>query len=276
LTTWRALRSQVAQQLPEHEARFVVECASGYDADEWLDAAEVDAPARAEARLWQMVERRRAGEPLQYVLGGWGFRSLDLMVDARVLIPRPETEWVVEIALAEARRFDVPVRIADLGTGSGAIALALAAELPGAQIWATDVSEDALHVARANVAGSAAMRVRVAQGSWFDAFPSELRGTLHVIVSNPPYVADDEVLPEEVSAYEPHGALFAGPRGTEAVEVLLQGAREWLVTGGSIVIELAPHQAEPMANLARSLGYAEVFVHDDLAHRARVLVARAG
>jgi release factor glutamine methyltransferase len=276
LTTWRALRSQVAQQLPEHEARFVVECASGYDADEWLDAAEVDAPARAEARLWQMVERRRAGEPLQYVLGGWGFRSLDLMVDARVLIPRPETEWVVEIALAEARRFDVPVRIADLGTGSGAIALALAAELPGAQIWATDVSEDALHVARANVAGCAAMGVRVAQGSWFDALPVELRGELHVVVSNPPYVADSEQLPDQVAAYEPHGALFAGPRGTEAIETLLAGALDWLAAGGAIVVELAPHQAGAMEAQARSLGYAGVLVRDDLAQRPRVLVARTG
>ncbi len=274
MTTWRVLRGEVAQRLPEHEARFIVERASGYDANEWLDAADVDAPARAEARMWQMVDRRAAGEPLQYVLGAWGFRSLDLMVDRRVLIPRPETEVVVEVALAEARRFHGTVRVADLGTGSGAIALALAAELPDAQVWATDVSEDALHVARANVAGCAAMRVHVAHGSWFDALPTELQGVLHLVVSNPPYIADDEALPEEVAAYEPRGALVAGPRGTEAIETLLQHAPRWLAPGGAVVIELAPHQAREMTGLASDIGYADVFVRDDLTGRPRVLVAR--
>jgi len=155
--------------------------------------------------------RRESGEPLQYVLGSWAFRSLELMVDPRVLIPRPETEQVVEVALGEIRRHRRPV-VADLGTGSGAIALSVVAEVAGAQVWATDTSEAALAVARANLAGLAGMaatRVRLARGSWFSALPAELRGRLSVVVSNPPYVADAEVasLPAEVAEWEPREAL---------------------------------------------------------------------
>jgi release factor glutamine methyltransferase len=300
VTTWRALRAEAVDRLAaagvvpaESEARFLVENASGYDGDEWLEIADVDAPARAEARLRGMVERRSSGEPLQYVMGSWSFRSLDLLVDARVLIPRPETEYVVEVALEEAARIGLrrtrrrlalveprPSEVVvDLGTGSGAIALALEAELPDVEVWATDASEDALSVTHANVAGSAAARVTIAPaGGWFDALPSSLRGAVRLIVSNPPYVAEHELdtLPEEVSAYEPHDALIAGPRGTEALETLLDGAHEWLAPGGTIVLELAPHQANDMVVYAIKAGYAEAFVRDDLTGRPRVLVARTG
>ncbi len=142
------------------------------------------------------------------MLGAWQFLGLELLVDRRVLIPRPETELVAQIALDEAARlglrrgsadhWDVVGTdvVVDLGTGSGALALALATELPDAEVWAVDTSEDALRVARANVAGiggAAATRVRVAQGSWYDALPAELRGTLRLVVSNPPYIAEHEV-----------------------------------------------------------------------------------
>jgi release factor glutamine methyltransferase len=296
--TWRELRADAAERLAdagivpaEAEARFMVEQASGYDADEWLDAADIPAPPRAEARLRDMVERRIAGEPLQYVMGAWAFRNLDLMVDRRVLIPRPETEVVVEVALEEAERMGLRrarqrlaivhaeprAVVADLGTGSGAIALALAAELPDVEVWATDVSEDALAVARANAAGCAATRVRVADaGSWFDALPASLRGTLQLVVSNPPYVAEHEVasLPDEVRLHEPRAALVAGPSGTEAIEALLDQARRWLAPAGTVVLELAPHQADDMQRHALALGYREAFVRNDLAGRPRVLVAR--
>ena len=144
-------------------------------------------PRAASGELHEMLKRRVAGEPLQYVLGGWEFRGLDLFVDRRVLIPRPETEYVVEVALEEAARSGLrrsrrrlslvesraPVSAADIGTGSGAIAIALAAELPDVEVWATDVSDDALAVARANVAGCAATRVRIAPaGEWFDPLPA--------------------------------------------------------------------------------------------------------
>jgi release factor glutamine methyltransferase len=298
--TWRKIRAEVAQRLgdagvvpAEAEARFMVERASGYDADEWYEIADVEPPARAAARLNEMVERRVAGEPLQYVLGAWSFRGLDLLVDPRVLIPRPETEYVVEVALEEAEHLglrrsrrrlalvqpDPAVAIADLGTGSGAIALALEAELPDVEVWATDASSDALAVAVANVAGCAAARVRIADaGDWFSALPDDLRGALKLVVSNPPYVAAHEVpaLPSEVADYEPRGALVAGELGTEAIEQLLDETREWLAPGGSFVCELAPHQAARMHEHAERLGYREVLVRNDLTGRPRVLVARTG
>lgn len=296
---WRVVRREVAERLAEAgivtaeaEARFLVDEVSGSTAADWAAIAGEEPSARACARLWPLVERRAGGEPLQYVLGSWSFRGLDLMVDPRVLIPRPETEQVVEVALEEAERLGLrrgrrrhlalvdtnpTAVVADLGTGSGAIALALDAELPDVIVWATDASLDALDVARANVAGCASTRVRLACGSWFDALPEELRGGLDLIVSNPPYVAEHEVsaLPAEVAGFEPHGALVSGPTGCEALEHLLGYAHEWLVPTGVLVCELAPHQADAMLERARSLGY-EASVHVDLAGRQRVLVARAG
>ena len=277
----------------ETEARFIVERASGFDAGEWLEIADAAPAARSEQELRDMVRRRVAGEPLQSVLGGWAFRGLDLFVDHRVLIPRPETEYVVEVALEEAERSGLrrsrravalvepqaPAAVADIGTGSGAIALALEAELADVEVWATDVSEDALAVARANVAGCAATRVRIAAaGEWFVPLPERLRGSLRLIVSNPPYVAEHEVaeLPEVVAAHEPRGALVSGPSGTEAIESLLEGALQWLAPGASFVCEIAPHQADTMIDRARALGYHEVMVRNDLTGRARVLVARTG
>ena len=238
--TWLVARGEAARQLAaagivtaEAEARFLVEEVSGYGAADWAGIADAPPSARQRDRLASLVERRIDGEPLQYVLGSWSFRGIDLMVDRRVLIPRPETEQVVEVALEEAVRRGMrraPRRhlslvdveptsaVADLGTGSGAIALALDAELPDVVVWATDVSADALAVARANIAGSAATRVRIAEGQWFDALPESLRGRLEVIVSNPPYVAESEVpdLPEEVAGYEPHSALVSGPTRRES------------------------------------------------------------
>jgi release factor glutamine methyltransferase len=299
-SSWRALRADAMRELAaagiapaEAEARFIVERVSGFDAVEWLDGAETQPTVRAGRQVREMLRRRVAGEPLQYVLGAWEFRGFDLFVDSRVLIPRPETEFVVEVALEEAARAglrrsrrrlalvetDAPAAVADLGTGSGAIAIALAAELPDVEVWATDVSDEALAVARANVSGCAATRVRIADpGEWFDALPTTLRGTLRLVVSNPPYIAEDELadLPEEVAAYEPVGALVSGPSGTEAIERLLRSAPGWMSADGVFVCEIAPHQADAMSELARSIGYLEVMVRDDLTGRARVLVARAG
>jgi release factor glutamine methyltransferase len=298
--TWLAMRGEIARELAaagivtaEAESRFIVEEVSGYSAADWQGVADAVPSERARTRLRVMVDRRVAGEPLQYVLGSWSFRGIDLMVDKRVLIPRPETEQVVEVALEEAERrglrrarrrhlslvdAEPSAAVADLGTGSGAIALALDAELPDVAVWATDISPGALDVARANLAGCAATRVRLAAGSWFEALPDGLRGELEVIVSNPPYVAEHEVeaLPSEVSAYEPRGALVSGPTGNEALQHLLGHAREWLVEAGVLVCELSPRQADPMIARALDLGYADAFVRADLAGRPRVLVARAG
>jgi release factor glutamine methyltransferase len=228
----------------------------------------------------QLVARRAAGEPLQYVLGRWGFRQLDLFVDRRVLIPRPETEQVVEVALGELR--DLPgddVVIVDLGTGSGAIALSLAAEGEKGAVWATDQSADALAVARANLAGMAgraATRVRLVEGSWWDALPGELQGRVSLAVSNPPYVSSREMaaLPEVVAGWEPRDALEAGPTGLEAIEVIVAGSPAWLTRPAALVVEIAPHQAGPVSALARSAGFSAVRVETDLAGRQRAVVAR--
>jgi release factor glutamine methyltransferase len=258
----------------------LVEEVSGLDRSRWAEGPTPDRLARLEA----MVERRLAGEPLQYVLGRWSFRGLDLEVDPRVLIPRPETEVVAEVAIAQARRRATaavgdgePFVVADLGTGSGALALALAVELDGAEVWATDASPDALAVARSNLpaAGAAGSRVRLAEGMWYEALPAAVRGRLRVIVSNPPYVTEAEFagLPREVRDHEPFGALVAGPTGRESLEHLVAGGLDWLEPGGVLVLELAPDQADPMRAAAERAGYTAVAVHPDLAGRDRVLVA---
>jgi len=259
----------------------VLERASGDDRAGLVRRLDETVPARTADFVAQMVARRRAGEPLQYVLGVWGFRRLDLVVDRRVLIPRPETETVVEVALRELAGLEAsrpsPVAV-DLGTGSGAIALSIALEVPQSRVWATDRSGDALAVARANLSGMGgrvAPRVRLVEGDWFDALPPELRGDVDLIVSNPPYVGAGEELPPEVADWEPAGALVAGPTGLEAVASILADAPRWLRRPGAVVIELAPHQAEEATALALAAGFDDVDVHPDLNGRARALVGRA-
>jgi len=286
-TPWRAFAVEAERRLrdeglpsPEVDARRIVERAAGFDGSEYLLGLDEPATARGVHFFDLMLERRLRGEPLQYVVGRWGFRRLDLMVDRRVLIPRPETEVVVEVALGALDQLAAPLtdrapHVVDLGTGSGAIALSIADERSHVEVWATDVSPDALEVARANLAGLgvAATRVRLAEGSWFDPLPAGLAGTIDLVVSNPPYVADADPLPAEVADWEPRGALISGPAGTEALDLLLDGARSWLAAPGAIVLELAPDQAGPMASRARALGYDEVEVVADLAGRDRALRA---
>jgi release factor glutamine methyltransferase len=271
-----------------HEARFIVEEVLGSTPSfggQAVGTAEADA-ARSLAAL------REGGEPLQYVLGHWAFRSLDLLVDGRVLIPRPETEQVVEVALGELRRLATAApTIVDAGTGSGAIALSLATELadrcPEGRLWATDASPEALAVARANLGrvrgqqGGHVLPVTLVEGSWLDPLPPALQGRVDLIVANPPYVAA-ETWPDlpEVVRREPRGALVAGP-GTDGtpglgeVEEVLSQAWMWLARPGVVVIELAPQQSEAALEMARHLGYVDVGVERDLARRPRTLVGRA-
>lgn len=285
---WRTFLAEAEARLteagvaaPAAEARWLVEAASGFEGPDLLLGADEPATIRGVARFDALLGRRLAGEPLQYVLGAWAFRRLDLLVDRRVLIPRPETETVVERALAELDRLGpapdgAPRVVADLGTGSGAIALSVAVERTGVEVWATDVSADALAAARANLAGigRAATRVRMAEGVWFDALPGELRGRIDVVVSNPPYVAADEVLPPEVADWEPPGALVAGPRGTEALEAIVDEAPRWLAPHGVLVVELAPGHGATIVQRALEAGFADVEAGADLAGRQRYVVAR--
>jgi release factor glutamine methyltransferase len=277
--SWRELLAETAEVLgSRNDARRLVEEASGYEGADLVLALDEEATVRCGSYLTRMVERRLTGEPLQYVLGRWGFRSLDLMVDRRVLIPRPETEQLVEWALDEGRRRAERGRrpvVADLGTGSGAIAVSLAAEL-GAEVWATDVSPDALDVARANLAGLgtwAATRVRLLEGWWWTALPSELREGIDIAVANPPYVAEDEILPPEVEEYEPRLALRSGPHGLDAITEIVSGAPGWLAPGGVLLVELAPAQAPAVRELARRSGAVQADIRQDALGRDRALVA---
>lgn len=277
--SWRRLLAEATDRVGLVDARRIVQSASGREGAEWVLGLDAPATRRGVAAVDAMVGRRAAGEPLQYVLGRWGFRSLDLLVDRRVLIPRPETEVVAELAVEELRRLgggDRPVRAVDLGTGSGALALSLAAEVLTAEVWGTDRSADALAVARANLAGLGrpGSRVRLAAGDWFAALPAELQGRLDLVVSNPPYVGEDEVLPPEVADWEPRGALVAGPAGDEALLAILAEAPAWLARPGTVVLELAPAQAAGLAAAATAAGASEVRVRPDLTGRERVLVAR--
>ncbi len=281
-------RSELIDELSDllgarHEARFIVEDATVDD-----DRRDISLSVAEAART--LARRRAAGEPLQYLLGHWSFRYLDLLVDQRVLIPRPETEVVVDIALAELALLDptAPTMV-DAGTGSGAIALALATELvaryPTGRVWALDVSPDALCVAALNLERVAAVApallpVHLVHGSWLNALPAELRGTIDLVVSNPPYVAEGEWdgLSVEVRQ-EPRGALIAddspdGTPGLADVVSVLQQSMEWLARPGAVVIEMAPHQTDAAAAIAVALGYVDVRVESDLTLRPRVLVGR--
>lgn len=272
--TWREMVKRTQDDVGERTvAQWLCEHASGCDANEFSDILDELVSERSAQHLQSMLARYAKGEPLQYVMGRWAFRRLDLLVDSRVLIPRPETELLVEhvtrYALQKIRDFGRGVAIADLGTGSGAVGLSVLHELPfeSAEVWMTDVSEDALHVARANAAGVGrnAVGARFGHGSWYEALPEDLRGSLDVIVSNPPYIATgDPLVGESVLNWEPHNALFAGVDGLNDLRAVVSGAVNWLVPGGLLAVEMGFTQANVVSQLFESAGFNNVLVHKDL------------
>lgn len=282
--SWGELLAEAAARLErsgsesaEIDARRIVEEASGVEPSEFHGVLASPATVRGVASFDKMVARRELGEPLQYVVGRWGFRHLDLMVDKRVLIPRPETEEVAGLAIDElrARSVERELLVADLGTGSGAIGLAIASECQSARVLATDVSAEALQVARANLTGigRAASRVSLHEGSWFDALPASVRGSLDVLISNPPYVTDDEELPSVVADWEPLSALRAGGDGLDDLTVIVEGAADWVIPGGVVILEMAPSQTATIAERFSARGWS-ASVHIDLQGRDRAVVAR--
>ncbi len=220
------------------------------------------------------LTRRLAGEPLQYIEGRAAFRQVSLRVDRSVLIPRPETEQLVEQVLEWCRGREA-LRALDLGAGSGAIAISLALEGPFAKVVGVDISAAALKLARVNAHETGANdRVELRQGSLFGPLrPGE---RFQVIVSNPPYVARGEQnsLPQEVRAWEPAVALYAGPTGLELVGPIVRGAPKYLEPGGLLALEVAPDQAERTAWLVGERGsFAEPRIIEDLAGQPRILLA---
>ena len=277
--TWRELWVETTRIVGDRaRARWLCEVASGsVDGDEFVARLDEAATVRMVSHLDAMTARLRAGEPLQYVLGEWGFRRITLAVDRRVLIPRPETELVAEVALEKASAVGPTRVVADLGTGSGAIGLSLAHELPldGTTVWITDSSLDALDVARANISGlgRAGVNVRVAHGSWVDALPDDL--SFDVIVSNPPYVADDSAdLEAIVNDWEPHAALFAGPDGLDDIRRIIADAPTRLRSGGWLVLEIGFDQGGAVAELLSAAGYVDVQVEPDLGGLDRIALGR--
>jgi release factor glutamine methyltransferase len=220
---------------------------------------------RAEEReLERLVARRVAREPLAYVLGEWGFRRLTLGVDRRVLVPRPETEFVVERCLARLAGLDEPC-VLDVGTGSGAIALALADEHRGARVTAIDASSGALEVAGANATRTG---IAIELGTW-DLYGGLPDGPWDLVVSNPPYVLPEELdaLEPEVREWEPREALV----GVGATEAVARGALDVLAPGRALVLEVAAGDAGRVAARLGDLGYADVVTAQDLAGRDRVV-----
>lgn len=284
MLVWRELRNESLARLrdagvedPHQELRWIFERASGHTTAQQAAALDLPVTQREVRHVDEMVGRRATGEPLQYVLGRWGFRALDLLVDRRVLIPRPETELVAGLAIDALADLDRPGVAVDLGTGSGAIALSLAAERwPHVQVWATDASSDALAVARANLAGLGrrAAVVRLAEGDWYAALPDDLRGRIDVIVSNPPYVAAGDSVPHEVADWEPRTALVPGPTGLEDIERVVTGAPAWLTPTGTLVVEIGETHGIAVERLATAAGFTQVAIHPDMAGRDRAVVAR--
>ena len=220
----------------------------------------------------ELIARRSKREPVAYILGRWGFRGLEVDVDRRVLVPRPETELVVDRCLALLEGVPSPA-VVDVGTGSGAIALSLASEVPGAAVCGCDVSEDALEVARGNGA-RLGIDVEWARSDVLDGLGGR---RFHLVVSNPPYVAAGEVegLEPEVRDWEPRSATVAGDTGLEVVERLVSAAPAALEPGGALVIEVGAGQAGAASRLMEDAGLGGVERDRDHAGIERVVWGRA-
>lgn len=227
-------------------------------ADDELDEAQIKA-------FDTLVQRRRDGEPVAYITGHRGFWTLSLEVTPATLIPRPETELLVELALA---RMTAAARVADLGTGSGAIALAIARECPTASVVATDASADALTVAARNATKHGIENVRFAHGNWLAALADQ---RFELIVSNPPYIeANDPHLAQGDLRFEPSAALAAGADGLDDIRQIVAQSRDHLEPGGSLLMEHGWHQGPAVREVLSAAGYRDVFTEQDLEQRDRV------
>jgi len=257
---------------PRLDAEVLLAEAAGVQRAALVAGPEAELPPPAGRRFGEMVRRRLRREPVAYILGRRGFRNLELAVDRRVLVPRPETELLVELALE--RR---PRTVLDVGTGSGAIALAVADELPGCAVVATDTSAEALAVARANAERlGLADRTRFLPGSLPDA-DQVPEGGFDLLLANLPYVAERDwpALQPEVTQWEPREALQAGPDGLDAYRTLLRSVRSTSAELGAVGLEVGEGQAGAVAELVRGAGFGSVEVRRDLAGIERLVIGSA-
>jgi release factor glutamine methyltransferase len=252
------------------DAELLLAEATGWDRARIAAGAELRLPVGASREFAAMVRRRVRREPVAYILGRKGFRRIELLVDGRVLIPRPETELLVEVALEAT-----PETVIDVGTGSGAIALAVADELPEASVLAIDTSMDALRVAQANVDRlGLADRVDVVLNG-IASLPEVGQG-LDLLLANLPYVSDAEWegLEPEIREHEPRDALVPGPTGLEAIQGLLEAIAGLERPPRIVALEIGAGQAEAVSRLVGGVGYSDVEVRRDLAGLDRAVVGR--
>ena len=257
--------------LPRLEARMLLEAATGYNHAALLMRGDQCLSENQTAQWQQMLARRLAGEPMAYILGNREFYGRPFATTPATLIPRPETEHLVEAVLA---RLPTNGKVWDLGTGSGAIAVTLACERPDATVFASDISPDALEVAAANAVELGA-KVQFACGSWYQAFSKEQTGLLDIIVSNPPYIeADDPHLIEGDLRFEPQNALTDFADGLSAIRMLAKGAGERLQTGGWLLMEHGWNQGAAVRQILLDNGFSEVATEQDLAGLDRLTLGR--
>lgn len=236
--------------------------------DLYLDLERPLIPSEVDA-FRELVRRRGRREPLAYVLGSWSFRGLEIAVDARVLVPRPETEWLVERALVRIAEVEAP-RVLDVGTGSGAIAISIAVALPDATVTATDISQDALAVARANAA-THEVEIDFREGSLLAPVAG---ARFDLVIANLPYVGEGEAVDPEVSGFEPAIAVFAPDSGRALVERLIRELPIALAPGGVAALELGPEHAPWAVERLTAAGLVEAVSEPDLAGVVRLAFAR--
>ena len=258
------------------DAELVVSHVTGWTRGEVATKAFMGAELEANvvARIELLAVRREAREPLQHITGEAPFRHLVLEVGPGVLVPRPETELVAEWAIEALRQVPTATpRAVDLGTGTGALALALASEVPNAEVYAIELSPLAAAWAERNIARYGDGRVTLVQGDVATALP-ELDGTVDVVVANPPYIPDaDKPVDAEVLGYDPESALFGGPDGLRDIRVFIARAARLLRAGGTLVVEHADGQGVAVRAIAAEAGFGMTTTHTDLLHRERALTA---
>lgn len=260
---------------PDLEARLLLEKACSWTSQEILLNLDLPCPASLVRRYRRLIKKRKMGCPVALITGQKEFWSLPLKVEKGVFIPRPETEVLVELVLKLPWKKDGLV--ADIGTGCGAIACALARERPGARIIATDISRRAIRLARENASCLNLKNINFILGSLFKALePLGPEYKFDLILSNPPYVAESQwsSLPVDIKSYEPKRALVAGPTGLEFIFHLIQGAPRFLRPGGFLAFEFGLGQLEPILAFLKERGWQEIIWEKDLAGIPRSLAAR--